>query len=47
MSTSKSQVYEKLNANEEKWTPFKSTNCVDNFISQCYDAPGFREPKKS
>ena len=35
ISTRKGQVYGKLDANEEKWTPFNSTNCVDNFISQC------------
>ena len=42
ISTRKGQVFGKLNANEEKWSPFKSTYCVDNFISQCNCAPLFQ-----
>ena len=46
ISTKKGRVYGKLNSNEEKWTPFKSTNCVDNFISQYNDAPLFQGADK-
>ena len=42
--TRKAQVEGKLNANEETWSTFKSTNCVDNFIPQCNGAPMFQGP---
>jgi len=42
ISTRKGQVYGKLNANDEKWIPFKSTNCVDKYISQSNGAPLFQ-----